>query len=48
VEPKRALDQAAERGDVLLRKFERENRGGAEPPIPARAPRAKKGAPAAK
>jgi sn-glycerol 3-phosphate transport system substrate-binding protein len=48
VEPKRALDQAAERGDVLLRKFERENRGGAEPPIPARAPRAKKAAPAAK
>lgn len=48
VEPKRALDQAAERGDVLLRKFEREHRGGGEPGTPARAPRAPKPAPAAK
>jgi sn-glycerol 3-phosphate transport system substrate-binding protein len=48
VEPKRALDQAAERGDALLRKFEREHRGGGEPGTPARAPRAAKPAPAAK
>ena len=48
VEPKRALDQAAERGDLLLRKFESENRGGAEPPVPARAPRGPKPAPKAK
>jgi len=48
VEPKRALDQAAERGDLLLRKFESENRGGAEPGIPARAPRGPKPAPKAK
>jgi sn-glycerol 3-phosphate transport system substrate-binding protein len=39
VEPKRALDQAAERGDVLLRKFEREHRSGQEPGVPARSPR---------
>jgi sn-glycerol 3-phosphate transport system substrate-binding protein len=39
VEPKRALDQAAERGDVLLRKFESANRSGHEPGVPARSPR---------
>jgi sn-glycerol 3-phosphate transport system substrate-binding protein len=44
VPPKLALDRAAERGDVLLRKFEREYRSGAEPAIPARSPRQKKGA----
>lgn len=42
--PKLALDRAAERGDVLLRKFEREHRAGVEPGVPARAPRATKGA----
>ena len=40
VAPKLALDRAAERGDLLLRKFERENRAGAEPGVPQRAPRA--------
>ena len=39
VAPKLALDRAAERGDLLLRKFERENRAGAEPAMPARSPR---------
>ena len=39
VPPKLALDRAAERGDLLLRKFERENRSGAEPAVPKRAPR---------
>lgn len=39
VEPKVALDRAAERGDVLLRKFERDNRAGQEPGVPERAPR---------
>jgi sn-glycerol 3-phosphate transport system substrate-binding protein len=42
IPPKQALDRAAERGDLLLRKFERENRSGAEPAAPARAPRKKK------
>ena len=37
VEPKRALDQAAERGNELLRKFEKEHRSGAEPAAPAKA-----------
>ena len=32
--PSCALDRAAERGDVLLRKFEREHRAGAEPAMP--------------
>jgi sn-glycerol 3-phosphate transport system substrate-binding protein len=44
VEPKVALDRAAERGDALLRKFERENRTGHEPGIPDRSPRRPKGA----
>ena len=39
VPPKLALDRAAERGDALLRKFERAHRGGAEPETPARSPR---------
>jgi len=39
VAPKLALDRAAERGDVLLRKFEQANRGGGEPDVPARSPR---------
>ena len=39
VEPKLALDRAAERGDALLRKFERENRAGHEPGPPERSPR---------
>jgi sn-glycerol 3-phosphate transport system substrate-binding protein len=34
VPPKLALDRAAERGDVLLRKFEGEQRGGAGRPAP--------------
>ena len=38
--PKLALDNAAERGNVLLRKFEAEHRSGAEPGVPKRAPRA--------
>ena len=46
VAPKLALDRAAERGDVLLRQFEREHRAGAEPGVPARTPRGPK--PAAK
>ena len=41
VPPKLALDRAAERGNEVLRKFERANHGGAEPPIPKRAPRGK-------
>jgi len=39
VEPKLALDRAAERGDVLLRKFEKDNRSGHEPGVPERSPR---------
>ena len=39
VPPKLALDRAAERGDVLLRKFEHDNRAGQEPGVPERAPR---------
>ncbi len=39
VEPKLALDRAAERGDVLLRRFEQAQRGGVEPGIPQRVPR---------
>jgi sn-glycerol 3-phosphate transport system substrate-binding protein len=39
VAPKLALDRAAERGDVLLRQFEREHRAGAEPGVPQRVPR---------
>jgi|CXWL01.1.fsa_nt_gi sn-glycerol 3-phosphate transport system substrate-binding protein len=41
VPPKLALDRAAERGDVLLRRFEKENRAGAEPAAPTRVPRKK-------
>jgi len=48
VAPKLALDRAAERGDLLLRKFEREHRAGAEPGVPARTPRGPKPAPKAK
>ena len=48
VAPKLALDRAAERGDVLLRQFEREHRGGVEPGVPARTPRAPKPAPQSK
>jgi sn-glycerol 3-phosphate transport system substrate-binding protein len=48
VAPKLALDRAAERGDLLLRKFEREHRSGAEPAVPARTPRGPKPAPKAK
>ncbi len=44
VAPKLALDRAAERGDALLRKFEAANRSGAEPGVPARAPRGPKAA----
>ena len=39
VAPKLALDRAAERGDLLLRNFEREHRAGKEPVTPKRAPR---------
>jgi sn-glycerol 3-phosphate transport system substrate-binding protein len=39
VPPKLALDRAAERGDQVLRKFEREHRSGAEPAVPKRTPR---------
>jgi sn-glycerol 3-phosphate transport system substrate-binding protein len=42
VAPKLALDRAAQRGDQLLRKFEREHRAGSEPAIPARVPRGPK------
>jgi sn-glycerol 3-phosphate transport system substrate-binding protein len=48
VAPKLALDRAAERGDVLLRNFEREHRSGNEPGVPKRTPRAAKAAPASK
>ena len=48
VAPKLALDRAAERGDLLLRKFERENRAGVEPGVPARTPRGPKRAPKSK
>ena len=44
--PKLALDRAAERGDALLRRFEREQRAGLEPGLPERSPRGPK--PAAK
>lgn len=37
--PKLALDRAAERGNLLLRRFEREQRASGEPAAPARAPR---------
>ncbi|MGQ0512356.1 MAG: sn-glycerol-3-phosphate ABC transporter substrate-binding protein UgpB [Betaproteobacteria bacterium] len=40
--PKLALDNAAERGNALLRSFERQQRAGAEPGVPARVPRKKK------
>ena len=36
VPPKLALDRAAERGNVLLRKFEREHRGAAASSTPAK------------
>ena len=39
VPPKLALDRAAERGDALLRRFERVHRAGVEAGVPARAPR---------
>jgi len=42
VAPKLALDRAAQRGDLLLRKFEREHRAGGEPAIPQRVPRGPK------
>ena len=42
VAPKLALDRAAERGDVLLRQFEREHRAGVEPGVPQRVPRGRK------
>jgi sn-glycerol 3-phosphate transport system substrate-binding protein len=45
VPPKLALDRAAERGDELLRKFEREHRSGAEPEVPHRVKRGPKDAP---
>ncbi len=45
--PKLALDNAAERGNELLRKFEAEHRAGAEPGVPKRASRAPAGAPRA-
>lgn len=45
--PKLALDTAAERGNVLLRKFEAEHRAGVEPGVPQRASRAPAGAPRA-
>jgi sn-glycerol 3-phosphate transport system substrate-binding protein len=48
VAPKLALDRAAERGDLLLRKFERENRAGVEPGVPVRTPRGPKRAPKSK
>ena len=48
VAPKLALDRAAERGDLLLRKFEREQRAGAEPGVPQRVPRGPKPAQKAK
>jgi sn-glycerol 3-phosphate transport system substrate-binding protein len=37
--PKLALDQAAERGNALLRRFEAANRAGGDPGVPARSPR---------
>ena len=39
VPPKLALDRAAERGDLILRRFEREHRAGGEPAVPGRTPR---------
>jgi len=45
VPPKLALDRAAERGDLLLRQFEREHHAGVEPGVPQRAPRAPAGTP---
>jgi len=42
VAPKLALDRAAERGDVLLRQFEKEHRAGTEPATPKRVPRGAK------
>lgn len=41
VPPKLALDRAAERGDLLLRRFEKEHRGGAEAAKSERTPRKK-------
>ena len=40
--PKLALDNAAERGNELLRKFEAAHKAGAEPGVPARTARKKK------
>jgi sn-glycerol 3-phosphate transport system substrate-binding protein len=45
VAPKLALDRAAERGDVLLRNFEREHRAGKEPAAPQRVKRVPAGVP---
>jgi sn-glycerol 3-phosphate transport system substrate-binding protein len=45
--PKLALDDAAERGNALLRQFEAANRAAGDPPPPERSPRAPR-APAAK
>jgi len=39
VAPKLALDRAAERGDLLLREFEKAHRAGVEPAVPKRVPR---------
>ena len=39
VPPKLALDQAAERGNALLRQFEAAHRAGLEPAVPERSPR---------
>lgn len=41
VPPKLALDNAAERGNALLRKFEQAHRAGVEPGVPARTKRAR-------
>jgi sn-glycerol 3-phosphate transport system substrate-binding protein len=48
VPPKLALDRAAERGDLILRRFEREQRAGLAPAVPTRTPRGPKPAQKAK
>ena len=47
-EPKLSIERPAERGDLLLRKFEREHRAGVEPGVPTRTPRGPKRAPKSK
>jgi len=42
--PKLALDNAADRGNSLLRKFEAAHRVGVDPGVPARTKRSTKGA----